>query len=795
MLSPSYFLSVILAYEEILISVITTPDAMVHLTAAVASLLAGIASAGPAMTDQSNRGIRNISSKVAAAGTNFWYAGMDHAGNARGYAPDLGNDFSYDIFKSVNAGDGGAIQDAIDSNNGKQRRSNWWASQPRVVFLPPGTYEVGSQIQMRVGTVLMGDATNPPTIKASRNWRGERSLVNGLDPRTEELPHDGKLHGELSFTVALKNLILDTTEIDGSSNFNAVNWRVAQGAHMQNIKIIMPTSGHDGGHTGIFVGQGSSLGVSDVRVERGWNGIWHQAHQQMAYKNIEFFQNTRGMQISGGNVVTITSSTFDTVYQAVTHDGGSPWVAMVDCKSINSGVSFSTTQYPSLLIDNLESDNDGTVVEWHNEQVLSSARHVDQFTYANTYGQRPVYGPNKDGSSKRPAALVRADKYPSIVAPNYADKTTSDFVNVKDPRQNGGHKVLGDHTIDESAALNQILKDAAQQGKIAYFPFGKYRVDSTLFVPPGSRIIGEAGSFFSDEANPEPVVQVGNEGDVGVAHIQDMRITVADRLPGAILTQVNMAGNVPGDVAIWNSMITVGGTAGSDGINNHCYDSNNECKGALVGLHLGKSSSAYVENTWVWVADHNSEGGGGCAIAAKGGVLVQATRGTWLHALGSEHWWLYQLNLWEASNVFVSMLQAETNYNQGSNAPQVPPAPWKADVQGWNDPDFSWCGGGDKICRKGYSNYITGGSGIRHYASAAWDFFSGPGFQGCDDPWRCSNVMHWISRQPSDAQMFGVCSKSAANVLREANGNLIPARPDFTGGWPGQGSDLGVYRS
>lgn len=311
---------------------------------------------------------------------------------------------------------------------------------------------------------------------------------------------------------------------------------------MQNVKVVMPTSGKTNGHTGILVGQGSSLGVSDVRVERGWNGIWHKDHQQMAYKNIEFFQNTHGMRISGGNVVTITGSTFDTLYQAVTHDAGSPWIAIVDCKSINSGVTFTTSEYPSLLIENLERDDDRTVVDWRNEHVLSNARHVDQFTYANIYGRSPVYGPTTNGSSHRPDALVQGGKYPSIVAPNYADKTTADFINVKDPNQNGRHKVLGDHTIDESAALNQILSDAASQGKIVYFPFGKYRVDSTLFVPPGSQIIGEAwatimgsGNFFSDEKNPEPVVQIGKEGDVGIAHIQDMRITVADVLPGAIV--------------------------------------------------------------------------------------------------------------------------------------------------------------------------------------------------------------------------------------------------------------------
>lgn len=36
----------------------------------------------------------------------------------------------------------------------------------------------------------------------------------------------------------------------------------------------------------------------------------------MAYKNIKFFQNTRGMCIRGGSVVTITGSTPDTVYEA-----------------------------------------------------------------------------------------------------------------------------------------------------------------------------------------------------------------------------------------------------------------------------------------------------------------------------------------------------------------------------------------------------------------------------------------------------------------------------------------------
>lgn len=77
------------------------------------------------------------------------------------------------------------------------------------------------------------------------------------------------------------------------------------------------------------------------------------------------------------------------------------------------------------------------------------------------------------------------------------------------------------------------------------------------------------------------------------------------------------------------------------------------------------------------------------------------------------------------------MLQSETNYDQGDNTQQTPPAPWTANSEQWGDPDFSWCGGSDKRCRMGYANFINGGTNIYTYGSASWAFFSGPGYQGC----------------------------------------------------------------
>ncbi|RKU43104.1 hypothetical protein DL546_004170 [Coniochaeta pulveracea] len=555
----------------------------------------------------------------------------------------------------------------------------------------------------------------------------------------------------------------------------------------------MASSRNGNGHTGIRLGRGSTLALSDVRVERGQNGIWHNGHQQALYKSIYFYQNTIGMLIDGGNTISLIAPTFDTCGTGVRHTGGSPWIALIDGKSINSGVTFVTTAYPSFTIDNLSKDTNSDIAQVNGATVLGAASHVNTFTYGNTVGRNPVYGATSS-SNTRPGALAPGGKFPVLPAPNYANNPVTDFLNVKDPNQNGGRTVKGDNTVDESGVLNAILQLAASTNKIAYFPFGKYRVDSTLKIPVGSRIVGEAwatitgnGNYFKDSANPKPVVAVGNAGDVGVAQIQDMRFTVNDVLPGAIIVQFNMAGTNPGDVALWNSLITVGGTRGASALTNACTSASNECKAAFLGLHFTPSSSAYVENVWNWVADHTTEDfSGGSNIAGKGGALVESTKGTWLHGLGSEHWWLYQLNLKRASNVLVSLLQSETNYDQGDNVQQIPPAPWTADVTNWGDPDFSWCSGGDTRCRMGFANYINGGSNIYTYASASWAFFSGPGYQSCADNGNsCQNYMHWIASAPTNLQGYGFCSKSTWATLRLADGTAIQTSPDFTGSWGG----------
>lgn len=87
---------------------------------------------------------------------------MDHSNRQiRGFAPDLDGDLDYEVYRAVKPGDGAGIQAAINAaTNGSSRHGMWFASQPRVVYIPPGEYIIKETIRMNTATIIMGDATN-----------------------------------------------------------------------------------------------------------------------------------------------------------------------------------------------------------------------------------------------------------------------------------------------------------------------------------------------------------------------------------------------------------------------------------------------------------------------------------------------------------------------------------------------------------------------------------------------------------------------------------------------------------
>lgn len=119
---------------------------------------------------------------------------------------------------------------------------------------------------------------------------------------------------------------------------------------------------------------------------------------------------------------------------------------------------------------------------------------------------------------------------------------------------------------------------------------------------------------------------------------------------------MNIAGSNPGDVGFWNSHFRIGGAAGSK-VETNCGGSPDQCKAAWGLIHLTSTSSAYIENMWGWTADHDLDGQNGQTISTGRGMLVEATKGTWLVGTAMEHHTLYQYNYNGAQNVVSTFQQ------------------------------------------------------------------------------------------------------------------------------------------
>ncbi|CAG7975116.1 unnamed protein product [Penicillium salamii] len=729
---------------------------------------------------------------TSSSPSSYWMLDQDHTGWPRGYAPHVSN-ANYPVWRNVKdysaSADGSgdqtsSIQNAInDDGSGGSRASQGVTRYPAEVFLPGGTYQLGSTLNLRVGTVITGDPLNPPVLKAAPGFNGD-TLINGFDSQNGQ--------PETSFMTLLRNVVIDTTALSADTKITALQWGVAQGSGLTNVKIKMPSSST--GHTGIDISAGSTIAVTDVDITGGVVGI-KNSNQQVNFKNIYFRYCTTAFKAAGGHTALLQGATFDTVgYGVDMTSNGLGSLVLLDSKSTNSGtvVKFHDSsndggnRNSQLVIQNLEHDtNNAIAVDSNNNVKLAATSKVDTWIWGNlTPGQ---YVSGQSLTTSRPDILLSNGKYFTRAQPTYAEYAADQVVNVKNV---DGHEVKGDGSTDDVASLNAILADNAANCKISYFPYGVYIVKDTLKIPVGSRIAGEAwavisgaGDAFKDSKNPKPVVQVGQSGDVGTIEIQDMRFSVAEILPGAIILEVNAAGTNPGDVAMWNTIVTVGGTAETSIKDNCDNQDTSKCMAAFMVMHLTKSSSAYLENFWGWTADHNLDGGSSKTIISTGrGILVEATKGTWLTGTGSEHHWLYNYNFKSAQNVFAGMLQTESPYMQGDGATKLAPAPWTAEAS-FGDPDFSWCGGDDGKCRSSLATNVDGGKDIFLYNSAAWAFFNGQwdGNYGTQCSGSCQTNMMRVTNNPENLVWYSVNTRKTDVMILDGESN--PTEYNHPGGW------------
>ncbi|KAL9042378.1 MAG: hypothetical protein Q9214_003796 [Letrouitia sp. 1 TL-2023] len=685
------------------------------------TILPSLALAGDiAAPHQIPLGISSLSDQTPISQSNYWYETVNHNGEASFMRPPCKS--AYQVFRNVvtdfgadktgNADASTAIQMAIDG-------------QPAIVYIPSGIYQMAKSIQMRLGTVLIGDATNPPTIKAAANFPNGQHIIYAKDPVQP---------GTNNFYIAIKNLIIDSTNVDKATTISHIDWTVSQATQLTNIVFNMPD--FSTGHAGVTValnyppfpdpsGFNSGIILNDLTFNGGANGMILNG-QQFVLKGMRFNRCNAGIRANGFNFVVHNSSFTDCTTGIDAH-GVSGSLTVLDTIATNIGTLYAPSRPEKQFVDG----------EFLTEE-RSSALTVD------------------------------GNNYFTMKPPTYREFPIDQVVNVKTITN---LPVQGDGSTDDTANINSILLQSV--GKVVYFPAGTYMVTDSLIIPPGSRIIGDAfasaisaasSSKFLTPNAPTAMVKLGSPGDVGVGQIIDMLFTVSDVLPGCKLLEVNMAGNQPGDVGIWNSHFRVGGAAGSK-VKTACSTTPDQCMAAWGMIHLTNTSSAYVENIWGWTADHDLDGGPDSApnppvIAVGRGALIEATTGTWLVGTAMEHNTLYQYNFNAAANTCSVFQQSETPYWQGTEAFQLAPAPW-TDFLMPSDPTFNNCESENAQCRMAWFELVNDSHDIVLYGGCVWVFFNGGVGHSCDI---CQQNAIGISKS-TGTFLYGTNVKAIENII------------------------------
>jgi glucan 1,3-beta-glucosidase len=289
-------------------------------------------------------------------------------------SPFIESGSSWSVFRNVKTGYGAqgdgvtddtqSINNAILYGNSAGDRSEHvfgTTGQPAVVYLPEGTYLISSPLQLYVGTVLMGNPLNPPTIIASESFDGD-FLIYGKDPN---------LGSTINFYVGIKNLILDSTNLPASSSFTLLDWSVSQATQLTNVVFNMPD--YSTGHTGIAMPEGGSGTTMSYLIFNGGAVGINFSNQQYNLNSLSFSGCTTGIIVNG---------CFDCVFQGLSFEYNSVAIDMTA-----GGIG-------SIVILDSSAENTGTFVEADTESTGANSLVIENFsagagvTYVSTHSTR-----------------------------------------------------------------------------------------------------------------------------------------------------------------------------------------------------------------------------------------------------------------------------------------------------------------------------------------------------------------------------------------------------------------------
>ncbi|KAM0199133.1 hypothetical protein ACHAPI_003581 [Fusarium lateritium] len=720
----------------------------------------------------------------AAAGS-WWFSSIERQG-----AVAYGGAGDYKIFRNVKdygaKGDGSsddteAINSAFSDGNRCGKGCDSSTVTPAIVYFPTGTYVVSKPILPYYYTHMVGDLSELPVLKPSANFEG--MAVIDVDPYN---PDGSNWHtNQNNFFRQVRNFKIDLTGMPKSAG-TGIHWQVAQATSLQNIVFQMiEDPSEDNKQQGIFIDNGSGGFMTDLTFIGGRYGGFFGSQQftsrnmtfrncnTAVYMNWNWVWTLNGLDISGAKVgIDMTAG------ESIQNVGS---ILLTDSKIANTEVGILSNYNPdqpgtngTLILDNVDMSsavpvavkNGGT-----SATILTGNAKIDSWVQGRAYtggSGKAVQSPQTP--IQKPKAIL--DSNGNVVTkskPQYNTVPASNFVSVKSK----GAK--GDGKTDDTAAIQAIF-DGVQEGQIVYFDHGAYVITDTVKVPKNIKIVGEiwplimAGGDknFKDQANPKPVWQVGEAGDVGNIEIQDLMFETLGPQPGAILMEFNVAGETPGSAGLFDVHFRVGGSAGTQLQSDTCKktpkvktEPKAECMAAFMLFHMTKESSVYLENTWFWVADHELDLSDHSQINLYNGrgVLIESTKGAWLWGTASEHSVLYNYHLENAANVYMSLIQTETAYMQGNPDATVPFTVNKK----FYDPDFkATCTGDSKRCARTWGVRAVNSKDVFIFGAGLYSFFDNYD-QVCVGENNCQDNM--ISLESSQVHLYGLSTKASVNMV------------------------------
>lgn len=397
-------------------------------------------------------------------------------------------------------------------------------------------------------TQIHGNPNDLPILKATPDFVGF-GIIDG-----DQYQGDGQLgFGPTNtFFRQIRNIVFDITAIPASSEATGLHWPTAQATSLQNC-IFKMSDVAGTKHRGIFIEGGSGGFMTDLVFYGGLSGVVF-GNQQFTTRNLTFYNAVTAInQLWSWGWTYHGVSTFNCTIGLDMSGGGSQAqnvgsVTLLDSTFTNTKTGIKTAWSPSslpatagsLAVENLQLNNVGVGIQGPNSVLLPGGTTlVVGYRQGHTYvpnGANPLEAGGTMLAFPRPASLLNsAKRYFTRSKPQYGDLPVTSFLSARA----AGAK--GDGVTDDAAVLNALFKTAAAQGKVVFFDSGTYLVRSTLYVPPGSKIVGEtypvifgAGLFFTNADAPQPIVKVGNAGETGVVEWSDMIVSGRGAMKGAI---------------------------------------------------------------------------------------------------------------------------------------------------------------------------------------------------------------------------------------------------------------------